>query len=93
MEAFAVLDNSITETSDTVIQINAMIKKSVDKISSIGSQIVDIQRGAENSAAASEEVTASIEELTSLMNTLDLNSEKLMAKANALVRELKYFSV
>lgn len=93
MEAFAVLDNSITETSDTVIQINAMIKKSIDKISSIGSQIVDIQRGAENSAAASEEVTASIEELTSLMNTLDLNSEKLMAKANALVRELKYFSV
>lgn len=93
MGAFTVLNTSINETSNAVIQINAMIERSVDKISSIGSQIVDIQRGAENSAAASEEMTASIEELTSLMNTLDSNSEKLMTKAIALAQELKYFSV
>lgn len=93
MEAFAVLNKSIAETSDDVDQINVLIRESVDKISSISHQIVDIQHGAENSAAASEEVTASIEELTSLMNTLDSNSEKLMSEASMLVQKLKYFSV
>lgn len=85
MEAFAVLNKSIAETSDDVDQINALIWEYVDQISSISHQIVDIQHGAENSATASEEVTASIEELTSLMNTLDLNSEKLMSEASMLV--------
>lgn len=56
-------------------------------------QIVDIQRGAESSAAASEEVTASVEELTALMNTLDSNSEELTQKADNLVNELEYFKV
>ena len=93
MEAFAVLNKSIAETSDDVDQINVLIRESVDKISSISHQIIDIQHGAENSAAASEEVTASIEELTSLMNTLDSNSEKLMSGASMLVQKLKYFSV
>lgn len=52
MEAFAVLNKSIAETSDDVDQINALIWEYVDKISSISHQIVDIQHVAENSAPA-----------------------------------------
>ena len=59
MDAFDVLDKGITETSDIVLRINSIIKRSVEQITSISNQIVDIQRGAESSAAASEEVTAS----------------------------------
>lgn len=93
MDAFDVLDKGITETSDIVLRINSIIKRSVEQITSISNQIVDIQRGAEISAAASEEVTASVEELTALMNTLDSNSEELTQKADNLVNELEYFKV
>ena len=93
MDAFDVLDKGITETSDIVLRINSIIKRSVEQITSISNQIVDIQRGAESSAAASEEVTSSVEELTALMNTLDSNSEELTQKADNLVNELEYFKV
>lgn len=93
MDAFDVLDKGITETSDIVLRINSIIKRSVEQITSISNQIVDIQRGAESSAAASEEVTDSVEELTALMNTLDSNSEELTQKADNLVNELEYFKV
>ena len=93
MDSFEILDGGIEETANTVQDINAVIEKSVSLISSISNQIAEIQRGAESSAAASEEVTASIEEMTSLMHTLDDNSELLTSKARNLVKKLEYFRV
>lgn len=40
MDAFDVLDKGITETSDIVLRINSIIKRSVEQITSISNQIV-----------------------------------------------------
>lgn len=93
MASFEILDSGIEETSKIVEQIKDIINKFVEQILSISSQITDIQRGAENSAAASEEVNASVEELTALMHTLDENSEIMMKKATGLVQELGHFKL
>ena len=93
MASFEILDSGIEETSKIVEQIKDIINKFVEQILSISSQITDIQRGAENSAAASEEVNASVEELTALMHTLDENSEIMMEKATGLVQELGHFKL
>lgn len=41
MDAFDVLDKGITETSDIVLRINSIIKRSVEQITSISNQIVE----------------------------------------------------
>lgn len=93
MASFEILDSGIEETSKIVEQIKDIINKFVEQILSISSQITDIQRGAENSAAASEEVNASVEELTALMHTLNENSEIMMKKATGLVQKLGHFKL
>lgn len=59
----------------------------------INKQVVDIQKGAESSAAASEQVTASSEELAALMSSTDETISSLATKAEELYEKLDKFRV
>ena len=56
-------------------------------------RITEIGEGAEKNAAASEEVTASIQELNGMMQAVDQNSSELNTKIEELIGELTKFTV
>lgn len=52
-----------------------------------------IEKSAENTAATSQEVTASTEELTALMHSVDNDISELTSRSHDLVTKLDRFSV
>ena len=63
------------------------------EINVISERITEIGEGAEKNAAASEEVTASIQELNGMMQAVDQNSSELNTKIEELIGELTKFTV
>lgn len=90
---FRMLDEQIAMTGEKTSDINNIIHRTIAEIDAISGQITDIEHGAENSAAAAEEVNASIEELEALIQTLDTHSAEVSEKAGDLDRQLNRFKV
>ena len=93
MNSFEGLNKSIAVTSEKVISINSLIEKTVENMKVINEQVVDVQNGAESSAAASEQVTASSEELAALIGSTDETISDLTTKAKTLYDKLNKFKV
>lgn len=93
IQAFHKLDEQIAITGNKADTIHTVIQGSITAINAISDQITDIAHGAESAAAASEEVTASVEELRALMQTMDSHTEKLHEKADNLNQTLNTFSI
>lgn len=93
INSFEVLIQGVTLTSEKVSNINRVIDETVANIETVSSQIVDIQKGAESSAAASEQVTASSQELAALMTNTDERISHLASKADNLYSKLGRFRV
>ena len=93
MNSFDGLNKSIAVTSEKVISINSLIDETVENMKVINEQVVDVQNGAESSAAASEQVTASSEELAALMSSTDETISDLTNKAKTLYEKLNKFKV
>ena len=79
--------------SDGVPRINAVLANTLNEIEAVSSQAAEIERGAESSAAASQEVTASSEELAALMNSIGNSTDTLNTEAEGLVEKLNAFTV
>ena len=90
---FKVLDEQIAITGDKANSINQVISRTISEIDAISGQIKEVEHGAENSAAASEEVNASIEELETIIQKLDIHSTQISEKANQLDKQLNKFTV
>lgn len=93
-------DISITETEGVVEAFHTLDQQigfmggCVETIGSASEDtMTEIGEGAKKNADASEEVTASIQELNSMMQTVDQNSGDLNSKIEELVHELTKFTV
>lgn len=93
IKSFKVLDQGISVTGEKVERINAILVNTLDEIDAVSSQAAEIERGAESSAAASQEVTASSEELAALMNSIGNSTDTLNTEAEGLVEKLNAFTV
>ena len=93
IKSFKVLDQGISVTGEKVARINAVLANTLNEIEAVSSQAAEIERGAESSAAASQEVTASSEELAALMNSIGNSTDTLNAEAEGLVEKLNAFTV
>lgn len=93
IKAFKVLDQGISVTGEKVVRINAVLANTLNEIEAVSSQAAEIERGAESSAAASQEVTASSEELAALMNSIGNSTDTLNTEAEGLVEKLNAFTV
>ena len=93
IHAFQLLEQQIQTTDSKVLTINDAISRTVTEINAISEQMSGIEHGAENAAAASQEVTASIEELRALLHTSDEYSLELSEKADHLDKKLNTFTV
>lgn len=93
VEAFHTLDQQIGLMGGCVETIGSVSENTMTEIHAISQRITGIGEGAEKNAAASEEVTASIQELNGLMQTVDKNSGELNEKVEELIGELTKFVV
>lgn len=93
VDAFHTLDQQIGLMGGCVETIGSVSEDTMTEINTISERITEIGEGAEKNAAASEEVTASIQKLNSMMQTVDNNSGELNSKIEELIHELTKFTV
>ena len=70
IDSFTSLEANIDETNNRIRLINDLIKKTVEDVNDVAKQATTLTDVAETSAASTEEVNASVEELTALMHTV-----------------------
>lgn len=93
VDAFQTLDQQIGLMGGCVETIGSVSEDTMTEINAISERMTEIGEGAEKNAAASEEVTASIQELNGMMQTVDQNSGELNSKIEELIQELTKFTV
>lgn len=93
VDAFQTLDQQIGLMGGCVETIGSVSEDTMTEINAISERMTEIGEGAEKNAAASEEVTASIQELNGMMQTVDRNSGELNSKIEELIHELTKFTV
>lgn len=93
VDAFQTLDQQIGLMGGCVETIGSVSEDTMTEINVISERITEIGEGAEKNAAASEEVTASIQELNGMMQAVDQNSSELNTKIEELIGELTKFTV
>ncbi len=91
IKIFDGVDKAIQDTSQQVDLINKAIVESNNQITQVADEIVILGDAAEGNAAASEEVNASVEELTALMSNVEQNTSELAGQADDLIESLKIF--
>ena len=93
VDAFQMWDQQIGLMGGCVETIGSVSEDTMTEINVISERITEIGEGAEKNAAASEEVTASIQELNGMMQAVDQNSSELNTKIEELIGELTKFTV
>lgn len=93
IQAFESLDLEIDSMGSHVKTIRMVVTETVSEISRISGQMTSIGEGAQKAAAASEEVTASVQELDAMMQTVGSHSTDLSLKAEDLVEKMKQFTI
>lgn len=90
---FDEVDSSISHTVDQVVSIKTAITESEDQVKQVVEEVETLGNVSESNAAASEEINASIEELTALMSGVDAHSNMLLDQSASLHDALKTFSI
>lgn len=90
---FDQVDDSIMNTVNQVIFIKEAITKSKDQVKQVVDEVETLETVSEGNAAASEEINASVEELTALMSGVDTNANTLFDQANVLNKTLETFTI
>ncbi len=93
ISSFEAVDNAIQDTSRQVQLISAAVEETNTQLQGVSHDIVTLGQASESNAAASEEVNASVEELTALMNSVDESSSALTREAQVLEEVLKIFKL
>ena len=93
IESFSLIENGIDETNEKVAKISSVISGTIDQINSVSMQVSELEKSAENNAATSQEVTASTEELTALMHSVNNDIDDLATASHELVSKLDKFKV
>ena len=85
------VDSAIQDTSHQVELISRAVLESDKQITQVADEVVILGDAAEGNAAASEEVNASVEELTALMHNVLQSTDILAEQSDALIDSLKIF--
>lgn len=93
IHSFETVDNMIQATSGQVDLISAAVSETNAQLTGISGDVATLGEVSENNAAASEQVNASVEELTALMSTVDSNTSALAKEAESLQESLKIFKL
>ena len=93
IESFKGVDIAIQNTSAQIDVISRAVDANTKQMKDMAQEVVVLGDVAERNAAASEEVNASIEELTALMSTVDSNSVSLAEEAEKLMNTLEIFKL
>lgn len=93
ISSFEAVDTAIQDTSKQVLLIRTAVEETNTQLSAVSNEIITLGEASESNAAASEEVNASVEELTALMNTVDESTIALTNDAESLKEALKIFKL
>ena len=90
---FDEVDSSISHTVDQVVSIKTAITESEDQVKQVVGEVETLGNVSESNAAASEEINASVEELTALMSGVDAHANMLLDQSASLNNALKTFTI
>lgn len=93
IKSFEVIDNGIELASAKTEQITKITANTLKDIMEVNTKVSAIEHGAESNAAASEEITASSEELAALMNSVNDTMKSLTSKTEELTESLSRFKI
>ena len=93
ISSFEAVDSAIQDTTHQVDLISAAVGETNQQLSSLSGDIMTLGEVSESNAAASQQVNASVEELTALMGTVDDNTTTLAHEADTLKEALAIFKL
>lgn len=93
ISSFEAVDSAIQDTTHQVDLISAAVGETNEQLSSLSGDIMTLGEVSESNAAASQQVNASVEELTALMGTVDDNTSTLAHEADTLKEALAIFKL
>lgn len=91
IESFQSVNLAIENTSEQVNVISRAVTETSGQIVEMAKEVEVLGSMSESNAAASEEVNASVQELTALMHSVDSSSEELSEEAGSLMEALSVF--
>lgn len=93
INSFEVLSMGISSTKDNLIKVKNLTEQLNGYMNDVSLQMQSVEKSAENTAAATEEVTASSEELATLMTSVSDNCNAMNQVSDELVNNLDNFVV
>lgn len=93
ISSFNQIDAAIKSTSEQVEIISRAVAETQEQMQGISDDVITLGDVSEGNAAASQEVNASIEELTALMHSVDNSTVELTQEAQTLMQELSFFKI
>jgi len=93
INSFEAVDNAIQDTTHQVGLISAAVGETNQQLTSLSGDIMTLGEVSEGNAAASQQVNASVEELTALMGTVDESTSTLASEASTLKEALAVFKL
>lgn len=92
-DSFVHLDDEIAATITKVKAIDGVVDTTVQEMDQIRLKMIELDNVANKSAAATQEINASTEELKTMMHTVDENAEKMNEQSKELLSKLESFQI
>lgn len=93
IESFRIINNDVISTNEKLTVVHETDEKMMKDIMEIDSQVKVIGQGAESNAAATQEITASSEELTALLTNISSTCNSMTGYVDNLVKNMNQFKV
>ena len=93
IESFRIINNDVVSTNDKLTVVHETDEKMMKDIMEIDSQVKVIGQAAESNAAATQEITASSEELTALLTNISSTCNSMTGYVDNLVKDMNQFKV
>ena len=93
IESFRIINNDVVSTNEKLTVVHETDEKMMKDIMEIDSQVKVIGQAAESNAAATQEITASSEELTALLTNISSTCNSMTGYVDNLVKNMNQFKV
>lgn len=93
IKSFEVLSTGIDATKDNLSKVKSLTEQLNGYMNEVSVQINSVEKSAESTAAATQEVTASSEELAALMTSVNDNCNEMNKVSDELVDSLDRFTI
>lgn len=93
IESFRIINNDVVSTNEKLTVVHETDEKMMKDIMEIDSQVKVIGQAAESNAAATQEITASSEELTALLTNISSTCNSMTGYVDNLVKDMNQFKV